>query len=139
MARANFLTPTRIKRKPTYSDIKINFDKSFSTGVIDIITDEDAVKAAAQNIVLTIRGERFYNPDFGTKVNSLLFEPASPALEVELKTEIIDGLKRDGRFGDIDCFLQNDETNNAYHVTVKFSVINIGDDLSFTFFLKKVR
>lgn len=75
-----------------YSDIDLNFSRNPVTNDVSIIQDKDAIKAAVKNIILTDFGERPFNPNFGSSVRGLLFEPATPitagAIETRIKTAL---------------------------------------------------
>ena len=38
-------------------------------------TDENAIKSDLMHLILTNKGERLYNPEFGTNLRRFIFEP----------------------------------------------------------------
>ena len=74
--------------KVDFKDLSISMGMNPVTEDVLITTDEDAVKRALYNIVMTRKGERFFKPDLGSNVADLLFEPLDAATASLLKEEI---------------------------------------------------
>ena len=77
--------------------ININFPfKQSSKGFfIDLNeTDATAIKADLMHLLLTNKGERYYNPDFGTNLRKYIFEPHDNITHSEIKTELNDTIKK---------------------------------------------
>lgn len=53
-----------------------------------MLQDEFAISRSVQNLVLTIKGEKFFNPTFGSDTNKLLFENIDFFTASSLKDEI---------------------------------------------------
>lgn len=69
-------------------------DLDFSFGVegdndLKILEDSEAVKKSVENIVMTIKGEKLFDPDFGTLVRHLLFNLADYGLVFRLERQIL--------------------------------------------------
>lgn len=77
----------------TFRDIDLSFTPNPFSGDISIITDEVAIKRAVENILLTNMNEKVFSPYFGTEIQSLLFNPMSPALSSLLQSEISKALE----------------------------------------------
>lgn len=65
--------PSSLK-KISYKDFDLSFKRHPSTGKLIIKKDDDAVKQAVKNVVLTNRYERPFHPEFGADIRSSLFE-----------------------------------------------------------------
>lgn len=72
----------------TYRDISLSLSKNPVTGDINILKDDVAIKNAVKNIILTKPGEKLYEPNFGSRVTDLLFEPIDFIILDEIKVEI---------------------------------------------------
>ena len=77
--------------------ININFpfknsDKGFFLDLTD--TDEKAIKSDLMHLLLTNKGERFYNPEFGTNLRKFIFEPNDNRTQSEIKTELNETIKK---------------------------------------------
>ena len=73
-----------------YSDLDFNFTAHPVSKDVTRKYDENAVKTALKNLILTRNYERPFHSEIGSPIRALLFEPASPMLNVTLKRAIID-------------------------------------------------
>lgn len=71
-----------------FKDISLSFRKHPVTNDVLPIKNEDAIKKAVQNLIKTRIGERFYDSDLGTTIESNLFELVGRESAVILKEEI---------------------------------------------------
>ena len=65
---------------PGLSNFKLNY------------TTLDQAKTNIINLLLTHKGERFMQPDFGTNLRRYLFQPNNNQIQGELKSEILDAI-----------------------------------------------
>jgi phage baseplate assembly protein W len=82
----------RARTKP-YSDFDFPFKKHPVTKDVPIKRDVEAVKQSVRNILLTRRGEKFFDPDFGGSLTEFLFELFDPIVEAEMEERIINTLR----------------------------------------------
>jgi len=61
-------------KKITYRDFDLSFRRHPTTGKLIIKKDDEAVKQAVKNLVLTNRYERPFLPEFGGDVRARLFD-----------------------------------------------------------------
>lgn len=57
-------------------------------------TTQAAVKADLMHLILTNKGERYYNPNFGTKLLKFIFEPNDTLTHATVTQDIKDTVKR---------------------------------------------
>ena len=134
----SFTQTTRIEE--IYADVTSSF--AFHPTKLDLVMDvnEDAVKQSIKNILLTNRGERLFNPTFGSDLKSILFENFSPQTESQLKEYIEMSINNyEPRASLIDVVVQAIPDLNAYSATIVFSVINKAEPIPLEFFLDRVR
>ena len=77
--------------------ININYPfKDSKKGFFLDLTEQDsqAIKADLLHLILTRRGQRLYNPDFGTDLMRFIFEPNDAMTEQGIKDEIRTVVKR---------------------------------------------
>lgn len=86
MASSRYGIKTRESR--SFRDVALSFSRNPLTGDINILKDENAIKNAVKNIVLTKPGEKLFEPNFGSRVTDLLFEPFDVIVQDQMKTEI---------------------------------------------------
>ena len=73
----------------SFKDININFKKHPVTGDLVVSKDASAIKQAIVNLLLTNRGERLFQPDYGSDIRSLLFEPLDYGTAGRMKSAIV--------------------------------------------------
>ena len=85
VTRRDYNTET-IKQRVIFSDIESSFKFNDTTKYdLTSVVNEDSVKESIRNILFTNRGERFFNPSFGSDLKYILFELSSPATEKVLE------------------------------------------------------
>ncbi len=110
---------------PKYTDIDLSFSKNPVTNDISILTDEVSVKAAIRNLVLTDLGERPFNPDLGSSIRGVLFEPVSPITASDIEGRIITVLRNfEPRCVILGVKVVPRIDENAFDVTIGFRLNN---------------
>ncbi len=78
-----------------YININYPFKNSPKGFFLDLnSTDNDAIKADLMHLILTRRGQRLYNPDFGTDLLKFIFEPDDNLSLNSVKEEITNVVKK---------------------------------------------
>lgn len=129
-----------IARESTYADLDLLFRPNPATGDINPIRDIEAVKKSVMNLVLTNFNERPFQPEIGSGVRGLLFEPADEltmySIEDAIRMVILNFEPR-VRILSIDSeFLDNE---NAYRMTLEFQVLSTEQVASTTLVLERLR
>ena len=57
-----------------FKDISLSFVRNPATDDVTTLSNERSIARSIRNLVSTLRGERFLQPDLGCDVNNLLFE-----------------------------------------------------------------
>lgn len=140
MSRAEFYTLER-KKVTIYADFLTSFDRNPTTDNLALNINENAVKRAIRNIVLTNRGERFYDSKKGCNTRGSLFQNFDPATLEILRLQIEEAITRyEPRANPIRVDVVDDIDRNAIHVRVSFQIINIiSDPIQFDLLIEKVR
>jgi len=76
------------KLNKIYADIDLTFNRVPVSGDIAMRYDDQAVIASVRNLLLTNFYERPFQPNLGSNINSILFEPATSLTAGILDTEI---------------------------------------------------
>ena len=71
-----------------FKDLSITFDKNPVTEDLLVTKDEESIKRSIFNLILTKPGERFFNPNIGCRVSTLLFESLDFITAALIKSEI---------------------------------------------------
>lgn len=77
-----------------FSDLSLGLIPNPITGDVRPITNEAAVKSALNNLLRTPFGSRRFLPDFGTRIEQYLFQPADAITESELNEELAAAIRR---------------------------------------------
>jgi phage baseplate assembly protein W len=78
-----------------YININYPFRNSPKGFFLDLTTtDNQAIKSDLMHLILTRKGQRLYNPNFGTNLLRFIFEPNDDLTFSQIKQEITDVVKR---------------------------------------------
>jgi len=132
MAEEDKWTPSTARRgtafpnsKLTYKDISADFDANAITGDIDPVKDAISVKRGITNILLTSMFERLFQPELGSNLKDVLFEPIDEITTARIEREVrsaIDAWEK--RAEVLNVFVDPDEDYNRYKVSVTFRPLN---------------
>ena len=103
-------------------------------------TNEAAVNRSIRNLLLTDRFERLYQPDKGSDINRLLFEPMDSSISDLIGQYVRDTIQTyepRARVLNVEVIMQ--EAQNAYIVTIYYLIINKQDPVQLTVTLSRVR
>lgn len=132
---------TVISRNRTlFSDLDISFGRHPTSGDVETLTNEDAVKQAIKLLVLTQNYERPFHSEIGSPVNGLLFENSSPLLSNMIKRVIrqtITNFEPRVIVNDVGVIERYD--NNSIDVTVQFSIVGTTSTYSVDINLERTR
>lgn len=124
-----------------FRDINIGFKKHPVTDDIVLSKDAAAIKQAIVNLLLTNKGERLFNSDFGSDIRQFLFEPLDYATAGQVNGNIRYTL---GRFEPRISVQSVDTTpnfdDNGFDVELTYRII--GSDVppvTVEFFLARTR
>ena len=114
----------RVKRK--FKDISMSFETNPLNDDLVSLSDTTAIARSIRNIVLTSPGEKFFNPDFGSRISESLFENVDEvsalAIEDEIKSSIINFEPR------VNLSFVNVNPNpddNEMNVTIEYEIVGI--------------
>ncbi len=126
-------------REIRYSDFTTDFDTNPITGNLARLSNEESIKEALKNRVLTSKGERFYHATYGSNVKKSLFDLSGPETADDLKTSVEKCLREEPRITlkGVQVFDRSD--NNGYQIIVFFSLINIPEIINLEFTLQRAR
>ena len=129
-----------LNKTRSWSDVDSDFTRHPYTSDVGKFTNEEAVKQAFMNLLETKVGERPFQPWVGSGVHELLFEnmDESTALMIQYKIEDVIN-NHEPRMILHGVTAVPDYDNNAYNVTVGFSVVNQPEPLEITLQLERIR
>ena len=123
-----------------FSDLDLNFTPHPVTGDVGFKKDENAVKQAVKNLVLTQNFERPFHSEIGSSLRSLLFEPATPMTKEILRKTISDTITNfEPRVELIGVDINYTLDDTAVNVRVRFKVINTFTPIDVNLTLERTR
>lgn len=123
-----------------YSDFLDDLNPHPVTGDIVRSVNEGAVSRSIRNLILTNKGERLYQPNLGSDIFKMLFEPMSDAISQILSSSIQDVIADyEPRAKVIAVDAIPDYGNNAYTITVQYMIINRPTPVTLNVSLTRVR
>lgn len=138
MARSDKRTWRDVEEE-VYSDFDIAFGKNPVTGALVRVTNDESIRQAVRNVVLTVVGEWPHHPNVGSKVYMLLFDPLDPVTAQMIRDAIAAALRRETRINLIDVFVKTNYASDGYDLTIAFTVLNRTEPVEFSLFLKRAR
>ena len=111
--------------KKSYKDLSFDFTANPQTGDVATVKDAVSVKRGIKNILLTAPFERLFQPEIGSGIKNILFEPMTPLTEQRLSDACRDAIDAwEKRASVIDIAVTSEEEYNRYRVAIKFSINN---------------
>lgn len=126
--------------KKIYSDIDFAFTRTPGRNDIALSYDEMAVIRSVRYLLLTKNYERPFQPNIGSRIESLLFEPLNYLTSNSLQAEIESTIKNfEPRVQLNQVVVLEDPDNNAYTVTINFFIGNNPRPTSVNLTLERTR
>lgn len=121
-----------------YKDIDICLRRNPVTNDIAVKKNEEAIKQALKNLMLTRPGEKPFSPYTGSNIPDLLFEPLDEFTADRLELEIINNVQQfDERIEITDISIIPDYEENAFIADFEFRIIGTPIVQEINFVLKR--
>ena len=122
-----------------FKDLSLSFAKNKVTDDLLVKKEDAAVKQAVLNLLLTNKGERVYDSDYGSNIRTYLFEPLDFGTAGTIKDEIVRTLKNyEPRVSIDECVVEPNIESNGFDVRLDFQVLSRADaPISIEFFLNR--
>ena len=124
-----------------FKDLSITFKNNPVTNDLVTVKDNSAVAQSIKGLLLTRRGERPFQPDLGSGLQNLLFEPMDYGSAALIKKEISDTLNRyEPRVSITRLYCFPDYGNNGYEVELEYVILDREDKpVALEIFLERTR
>ena len=125
----------------TFKDLNITFKPHPITGDLTVIKDEAAIKQAIINLLLTNKGERFFDSRIGSSLSALLFEQLDFATASLINTEIQNTLQfYEPRIEILSISTEPNYDSNGFDIELVFEITGRDDvPVEINFFLERTR
>ena len=114
----------RASRK--FKDLSMSFKTNPLNDDLIGLKNTNAIARSLKNIVFTQPGEKFFNPDFGSRITESLFENVDDvsalAIEDEIRSSIINF---EPRVNLLDVSVNPNEEDNEMNVVIQYEVTGI--------------
>ena len=126
--------------KKSYKDLSFDFTANPQTGDVATVKDAVSVKRGIKNILLTAESERLFQPEIGSGIKNILFEPMTPLTEQRLSDACRDAIDAwEKRASVINITVISEEEYNRYRVAIKFNINNSLETEQVDVFLNRER
>ena len=107
-----------------YSDLDFRWRK-LTSGDVSKVFDENAINQSLQSLFNTYRGERFFNPTYGSRLPFLLFEPFDSLTAKSIVEDIQDSTRIwEPRIEITDLDIDLDYNYQVYNVTLVYKILS---------------
>jgi len=125
----------------TFKDLSVTFKKHPVSDDLVQVKDKAAIVQSITALLLTMKGERPFQPQLGCNVQRVLFEPLDYGSAGLIKSEIRDTLSRyEPRININSILCVPDFDNNGFQVELNYTIIGREDaPVAVEFFLERTR
>ena len=109
-----------------FKDISMTFQSNPLNEDLIALKNANAIARSVRNIVMTVPGEKFFNPSFGSRITESLFEnidDVTATIIIDEIRESIDNFEPRVELLDVQAFPDYD--NNGFDVTIIYEIIGI--------------
>ena len=127
-------------KNKVFSDLDLDFDIHPNTKQLNTLLSDAAVVRSLRNLIFTSHYERPFHPEIGCKIKNSLFDNIMPSTAITIQKsieEVVNNFEPRIDLTSVKVVANPDE--NAYHVTIKFFVINEAVARQVNFFLERIR
>jgi len=97
------------------------------------VYDFECAKQDLINRLSVRKGERVENPEFGTIIYDVLFEPLTEDLKDAITEDITDNLNADPRISTEEILVEEADKGLAIQATIRYVPLNITEKMRFAF------
>ena len=109
-----------------FKDLSASFQTNPLSNDLIALKNESAIARSVRNLVLTIQGERPFQPVLGTGVNNLLFDNMDKLTASAIRSEIRTTIENyEPRVEINEIIVEPDFEGNAMHVTLQYFIIGM--------------
>lgn len=133
------LTPIR-KKQDLYSDFHKDLTQNPVSEDVALKKNEEAVKEAIKNLLLTDKGERLMQPNLGGNIRAMLFENITPATIKLIQDQVETTIRQyEPRASVIEVSVTSSLDDNNVQIIVYFYINSIEQPISVSVFLERIR
>ena len=125
----------------SFKDINITFKKHPVTNDLVVSRDASAIKQSIVNLLMTNKGERVYQPEYGSDLRRFLFEPMDFATAAAIQSNIVSTIKKfEPRIGILSLEAIPNFDDNGFDVEMTYEIRGTDNPpVNVDFFLARTR
>ena len=109
-----------------FKDVSMTFQSNPLNSDLIALKNENAISRSIRNIVFTLPGEKFFNPEFGSRVSKILFENIDEIAASNIRDEIASSIVNyEPRVDLTDVIVNPDYDNNSFDVIIQYRIVGI--------------
>ena len=109
-----------------FKDISMSFEVNPINNDIIGVKNDTAISRSIRNLVLTNPGERFFNPNLGSRINEILFDNADDISAAALREEIEETINLyEPRVLLRDVTAQPRPDSNSFDIKIVYDIVGI--------------
>ena len=109
-----------------FKDLSMTFQSNPLNDDLIALKNANAIARSLRNIVFTLPGEKFFNPNFGSRITESLFENIDEISATVIVDEIRESIDNyEPRVELIDVIVNPDYENNGFNVNIVYEIIGI--------------
>ena len=110
----------------SFKDISMSFETNPLNSDLIALKNTSAIARSLRNIVFTQPGEKFFNPEFGSRVSESLFEIVDEVSTIAIRDEIRSSIiNYEPRVNLLDVLVNPNPDENEMNVTIKYEIVGI--------------
>ncbi len=110
----------------SFKDISMSFETNPLNDDLIALKNTSAIARSIRNIVFTQPGEKFFNPEFGSRVSESLFEVVDEVSTIAIRDEIRSSIiNYEPRVNLLDVLVNPNPDENEMNVTIKYEIVGI--------------
>lgn len=129
-----------VARKKGHRDLDLKLGIHPIRKDLNVLKDDNAIKNAIKNLLVTNANERPFQPFLGANLRSLLFEPADALTKIALRENILEVIKNhEPRVEVLDIDIKDLADQNAYRILVKMRIKEFDNNDTVEIVLRRLR
>ena len=110
----------------SFKDISMSFETNPLNEDLIALKNSSAIARSIRNIVFTQPGEKFFNPEFGSRVSESLFEIVDEVSTIAIRDEIRSSIiNYEPRVNLLDVLVNPNPDENEMNVSIKYEIVGI--------------
>lgn len=129
-----------VQSERTYKDLDLNFTVHPVKKDVSRHFNEKAIINSVKNLVSTNFYERPFQPELGSSIRQLLFEPVDSVFAASIERRLRDVINNyEPRVSVESVVAIPAPDENGYKVTMTFFIVNLANPITINFFLERIR